>query len=71
LGRLTEKSAITFETIGRDFACNAFQLETGLRQPTAFRLCEGAGHNRMAAYGRYRDDPMSIAMKKLLLATGK
>jgi putative acetyltransferase len=54
------------ETIGRDLGYNALQLETGLRQPAAIRLYGGAGYNRIAAYGRYRGDPMSICYEKII-----
>jgi putative acetyltransferase len=54
------------ETIARDLGYNALQLETGLRQPAAIRLYEGAGYKPIAAYGRYRDDPMSICYEKII-----
>jgi GNAT superfamily N-acetyltransferase len=63
LGRLILPA---LETIGRDLGYNALQLETGVRQPAAIRLYEKAGYRRIPAYGRYRDDPMSVCFKKVL-----
>jgi hypothetical protein len=76
LGLLTEKSSVTVSLadprsdeclpIGRDLGYNALHLEAGLRQPAAIRLYGGAGYNRIAAYGRYRGDPMSICYEKII-----
>jgi putative acetyltransferase len=54
------------ETIGGDLGYNALQLETGLRQPAAIRLYEKAGYQRIPAYGRYRNDPLSVCFGKVL-----
>ncbi|MEP6699290.1 MAG: GNAT family N-acetyltransferase [Verrucomicrobiota bacterium] len=54
------------EEIARELKYDALQLETGLRQPPAIRLYESAGYERIAPYGRYRDDPLSVCFKKNL-----
>ena len=41
-------------------------LETGLRQPAAIRLYESLGYTRIAAYGDYKDDPLSVCYGKRL-----
>ena len=40
------------------------RLETGVKQPEAIRLYEGAGFCRRGPFGSYRDDPLSIFMEK-------
>jgi putative acetyltransferase len=42
------------------------RLETGVRQPAAIRLYEGAGYHRRGPFGSYRDDPLSVFMEKPL-----
>jgi putative acetyltransferase len=42
------------------------RLETGVKQPAAIRLYEGAGFCRRGPFGSYRDDPLSIFMEKSL-----
>ena len=54
------------EVIARDFGYKALQLETGLRQPAAIRLYEAAGYQRIPAYGRYCNDPLSVCFGKVL-----
>ncbi len=54
------------EEIARELKYDALQLETGLRQPPAIRLYASAGYERIAPYGRYRDDPLSVCFKKNL-----
>jgi putative acetyltransferase len=60
------KILAALEMIGRDFGYHALQLETGLRQPAAIRLYETAGYQRIPAYGRYCDDPLSVCFGKVL-----
>jgi ribosomal protein S18 acetylase RimI-like enzyme len=43
------------------------RLETGLRQPEAVGLYEAAGYHRVACYGGYADDPMSVCFEKHLV----
>jgi ribosomal protein S18 acetylase RimI-like enzyme len=42
------------------------RLETGVLQPRAIRLYEGAGYRRVANYGIYRDNPHSVCFEKAL-----
>lgn len=44
----------------------ALWLETGLKQPAAIALYEGAGYRGIARYGRYRDDPLSVCYERRL-----
>jgi GNAT superfamily N-acetyltransferase len=41
-------------------------LETGIRQPNAIRLYEGAGYQRVAGYGEYVGEPLSVCFQKVL-----
>jgi GNAT superfamily N-acetyltransferase len=40
------------------------QLETGLRQPEAIALYESAGYHRIASFGQYAGDDLSICFAK-------
>lgn len=40
------------------------QLETGLRQPEAIALYESAGYHRIASFGQYADDELSVCFAK-------
>src|SRR5207248_5161117 len=40
------------------------RLETGTRQPEAIRLYESAGYQRIAAYGDFKDSPLSVCFEK-------
>ena len=42
----------------------ALVLETGLRQPEAIGLYESAGYARIANYGFFRDEPVSVCYRK-------
>lgn len=42
------------------------RLETGVRQPAALHFYERMGFERCGPFGRYRADPFSIFMEKLL-----
>ncbi|CAN5562623.1 GNAT family N-acetyltransferase [soil metagenome] len=42
------------------------RLETGLRQPEAIRLYEGAGYRQIPRYGRWADSPLSVCFEKVL-----
>ena len=44
------------EAAARDRGWTALRLETGLRQPEAVALFEGAGYRPIAAFGAYADD---------------
>ena len=41
-------------------------LETGVRQPAAIRLYESRGYTRIAGFGDYKDDPLSVCYGKSL-----
>jgi len=63
---IARKILAALEKIAHDLGYDALQLETGLRQPAALRLYESAGFHRVAAYGRYGDDPTSVCFEKLI-----
>ena len=44
------------------------RLETGVSQPAAVRLYEGAGYARRGPFGAYTADPLSVYMEKRLSA---
>ncbi|MET0207568.1 MAG: GNAT family N-acetyltransferase [Burkholderiaceae bacterium] len=44
------------------------RLETGVHQPEALKLYEGLGYDRIAPFGPYTDDPLSVFMEKRLNA---
>ncbi|HEX6417462.1 MAG TPA: GNAT family N-acetyltransferase [Acidimicrobiales bacterium] len=44
------------------------QLETGLRQPEAMALYESAGYRRIASFGQYAGDELSVCYAKDLAA---
>jgi GNAT superfamily N-acetyltransferase len=46
---------------------NEIWLETGLRQPAAIRLYESLGYTRIADFGDYKDDPLSVCYGKTLM----
>ncbi|MEL6308011.1 MAG: GNAT family N-acetyltransferase [Chloroflexota bacterium] len=49
-----------------DYAYQRIILETGTRQPEAIRLYDRAGYQRMACYGQYADDPLSVCYEKVI-----
>ena len=42
------------------------RLETGVRQPEALALYKRCGYVRIAAFGEYREDPLSVFLEKRL-----
>ncbi len=48
------------EQFARDNGFSEIWLETGLRQPAAIRLYESLGYTRIAGFGDYKDDPLSV-----------
>ena len=54
------------EQLARAAGFTEIWLETGLRQPGAIRLYESLGYTRIAAFGDYKDDPMSVCYGKWL-----
>jgi hypothetical protein len=41
-------------------------LETGMPQVAAVKLYEGAGYERIAPFGRWADDPLTVCFGKEL-----
>ena len=56
----------TLEAQARAAGVGALRLETGIRQPEALALYEGAGFVRCGPFGDYVDDPFSVFMVKPL-----
>ncbi|NYE62481.1 putative acetyltransferase [Duganella sp. 1224] len=54
------------EQAARDAGCPLMVLETGPSQPEAIALYERHGFARCGPYGEYRDDPLSVFMRKPL-----
>lgn len=55
------------EAATRNEGINTLRLETGISQPEALKLFEGAGFRRCSAFGTYPvGDPYSVYMEKLL-----
>ncbi|MYM39945.1 GNAT family N-acetyltransferase [Duganella qianjiadongensis] len=49
--------------------CKAFALETGYLQTDAIKLYERCGYALCGPFGDYREDPNSVFMRKIILAT--
>ena len=58
------------EEIARENGFREIWLETGLRQPAAIRLYENLGYERIASFGDYHLDPMSVSYGKRIVETG-
>jgi putative acetyltransferase len=56
----------TLEHAARAAGCPAMVLETGPSQPEALALYARHGFRRCGPYGDYRDDPLSVFMRKAL-----
>lgn len=54
------------ETIAREKGLREIWLETGLKQPAAIQLYEGLGYRRIASFGEYAHDPVSVCYGKRL-----
>jgi len=54
------------ERLAADMSYRLACLETGTRQPEAISLYERAGYRRIANYGVYRDNPLSVCFEKRL-----
>jgi hypothetical protein len=55
------------EAMAHDFGYRAVRLETGTLQPEAIRLYEKAGYRRIARYGQYGHNPLSLCYEKDLI----
>ncbi len=54
------------EGVARDNGFRELWLETGLRQPAAIRLYERLGYKRIASYGDYARDALSVCYGRQL-----
>ncbi len=54
------------EHLARETGFTGIWLETGLRQPAAIRLYESLGYTRIAGFGNYKDDPLSVCYARSL-----
>lgn len=54
------------ENIARSASLRTVRLETGTRQPEALRFFGNCGYARIARFGSYPDDPLSVFMEKTL-----
>ena len=54
------------EQLAAGFNYRAIRLGTGIEQPEAIRLYESSGYHRIAAYGHYIDDPLSVCFEKFI-----
>ncbi len=54
------------EDAARELRYRSVRLETGLRQPEAIGLYEGAGFHQIPRYGRWADSPLSVCFEKAL-----
>ncbi|MCB8878949.1 GNAT family N-acetyltransferase [Acidisoma cellulosilytica] len=54
------------EAEARKQGLSLLRLETGIRQPEAIGLYEATGFRRIAPFGTYQDDPLSLFMEKAL-----
>ena len=52
------------EAGAKDRGCRLLMLETGPRQPEAIAFYERCGFSRTSPFGSYRDDPLSVFMRK-------
>ena len=58
------------EASARETGFTEVWLETGLGQPAAIRLYESLGYERIASFGEYASDPVSVCYGKKLVAPG-
>ena len=64
--QIARQIMLTLEQFARENGFSETWLETGLRQPAAIRLYENLGYTRIAGFGDYKDDPLSICFGKRL-----
>ena len=57
---------VALEEQARRLGVHVLFLETGIEQPEALTLYAHRGYRRRAPYGKYRDDPSSVFMEKLI-----
>lgn len=63
---LSRKILAKLEAYATEYAYRTIWLETGTRQTAAIGLYESSGYVRMACYGSYADDPLSLCYQKSL-----
>jgi len=63
---VAQKILASLETIARQHRFDVIRLETGTLQPEAIAFYESAGYIRIAPFGEYIDDPLSICFEKRL-----
>jgi putative acetyltransferase len=54
------------EQRAKEFDYRAIRLETGILQPEAQRLYESCGYTRIASFGPYVGNPISVCYEKIL-----
>jgi putative acetyltransferase len=54
------------EQLAGGFNYRAIRLGTGIEQPEAIRLYESNGYHRIAAYGHYIGDSLSVCFEKFI-----
>jgi GNAT superfamily N-acetyltransferase len=54
------------EQLAAGFNYRAIRLGTGIEQPEAIGLYESSGYHRIAAYGHYIGDPLSVCFEKYI-----
>jgi len=57
---------VALELAARGLGYTTVRLETGVRQPGSIRACESAGFRRIANYGIYIDNPLSLCFEKTI-----
>jgi len=61
---LGKKLLAELEARARVLGYENIRLETGMPQPEAIGLYEGAGYRRISGYGDYKDDPRTVSYEK-------
>ena len=63
---IARRILVELEQQAQAFSYRAIRLETGIRQPEAQCLYEALGYRRIAAFGPYVGNPMSICYERVL-----
>ena len=61
----------TLERMARESGFREIWLETGQPQVAAIRLYEQLGYAKIAPYGKYKDDPVSVCYAKQLASSDR
>jgi putative acetyltransferase len=70
-GGIARRLLAELERRAMEFGYRAIRLETGIRQPEAQRLYESCGYKRIAAFGHYAGNPISVCYEKVLTAVSQ